>query len=179
VENPVGKSIRGVDTEAVLADTLAAMDSLEKGFICVNVQETDLAGHREDPKLYGERLVLADRGLSRIMEKMADEDFLVVTADHGNDPVIGHPQHTREKTPILVWRPSMASGLPGRHRPGFDVPGRHVSGCDVPGGLFIGERGTLADTGATVCDYFHAPPPESGNSYLGNCRGGIDGTERI
>jgi phosphopentomutase len=63
VENPGGKNLPGVDTEAVLTEALTAFDSMEKGFICVNVQETDLAGHREDPRLYAERLVLADRGI--------------------------------------------------------------------------------------------------------------------
>ena len=79
------------------------------------------------------------------MDKMNNEDLLVVTADHGNDPTIGHPQHTREKTPILAWGPKLAPG-------------------------FLGERSSLADTGATVCDFFRAPPPEFGLSYLGNCR---------
>jgi phosphopentomutase len=140
VENRRGKSIPGDDTETVLSEAAAAQDSLEQGFICVNVQETDLAGHREDPGLYGERLILADQGIRQIMDKMGDEDLLVVTADHGNDPTIGHPQHTREKTPLLIY---------GGLRAGF-----------------VGERSSLADTGATVCDFFRAPPPESGLSYL-------------
>jgi len=149
VENPRGKNIPIVDTEAVLAETLVTLDSLEQGFICANVQETDLAGHREDLKLYGERLVLADRGIRQIMDKLRDEDTLVVTADHGNDPTIGHPQHTREKTPILIWSPGIAANFAGRQE------------------VFVGERSSLADTGATVCDFFNAQAPESGCSYLG------------
>ena len=149
VENPRGKNIPIVDTEAVLAETLVTLDSLKQGFICANVQETDLAGHREDFKLYGERLILADRGIRQIMDKLRDEDTLVVTADHGNDPTIGHPQHTREKTPILIWSPSIAANFAGRQE------------------LFVGERSSLADTGATVCDFFNAQAPESGCSYLG------------
>jgi len=141
VENPHGKNIPGVDTEAMLKEGVKALDSLKEGFICINVQETDLAGHREDPGLYAERLVLADKGIKTIMNKMYDDDILVVTADHGNDPAIGHPQHTREKTPILAWNPRI-----------------------VPG--FLGERSSLADTGASVCEYFRASPPESGSSYL-------------
>ena len=137
----LGKSIPGVDTEEVLAEAARTMDSLEYGFVCVNVQETDLAGHREDPGLYAEKLVLADQGIRKIMDKMGDEDIMVVTADHGNDPVIGHPQHTREKTPVLVW-------------------GRNLAPA------FLGERASLADTGATVADFFQARPPESGLSYL-------------
>jgi phosphopentomutase len=141
VENPRGQSIPGVDTAEVLAKGAAMLDELERGYICINVQETDLAGHREDAKLYGERLVVADRGLGAIMEKIGAGDILVITADHGNDPTIGHPQHTREKTPILVYGPGVKPG-------------------------FIGGRQSLADTGATVCDFFGAPFPEAGASYL-------------
>ena len=151
VENPEGKNIPGVDTETVLAEVLVALDSMEKGFICVNVQETDLAGHREDPRLYAERLSLADQGIKRITGKLGGGDIMVVTADHGNDPAIGHPQHTREKTPILVWR-------------GEEMLDRKELSSERP--VFLGERSSLADTGATVCNFFDARPPESGSSYL-------------
>jgi phosphopentomutase len=143
VENPGGRNIPGVDTAGLLEQGAALLEEFEEGYICINIQETDLAGHREDPKLYGERLLIADRGIGLIREKLKAEDILVITADHGNDPVIGHPRHTREKTPILAY----GRGL----KPGF-----------------IGPRSSLADTGATVCDFFGAPLPESGASYLGN-----------
>jgi phosphopentomutase len=141
VENPGGTSVSGVDTATVLAEGAAALDKLAEGYICINVQETDLAGHREDAELYGERLVAADRGIKAIMEKLTGDDVLVVTADHGNDPVIGHPQHTREKTPLLVYGPQVKAG-------------------------FVGGRMTLADTGATVCAYFGAPRCEAGTPYI-------------
>jgi phosphopentomutase len=144
VENPRGKNVTCVDTEKIFSEAEVVLDSFEQGFVCVNVQETDLAGHLEDPRLYGERLVMADRGIRRIIDKLGNEDMLVITADHGNDPVIGHPQHTREKTPILAWSPCLAP-------------------------CFLGERASLADTGATVCGFFGTPPPEFGYSYLANC----------
>jgi len=140
IENP-GKNITGIDTETVLAEAGKALASLERGFVCVNVQETDLAGHRQNPLLYAEKLIIADTGIKRITDAMRKEDILVVTADHGNDPLIGHSRHTREKTPILVWGSSLEAG-------------------------FLGQRDSLADTGATVCDYFGVPAPESGQSYL-------------
>jgi len=141
VENPNGQRIPCVDTDAVLRLTLEALDGMDRGFICANVQETDLAGHQQDPGLYAHRLEQADRGLRNLVRAMAPDDLLVVTADHGNDPGIGHAQHTRERTPILVHG--------ARARPGF-----------------IGERATLADTGATVADAFGAAAPQSGTSYL-------------
>jgi phosphopentomutase len=141
VENNYGKSIAGVDTAGVLAAASAMLDELTEGYICVNVQETDLAGHREDVGLYGERLAAADSGIKAVMEKLSGDDILVVTADHGNDPTIGHPQHTRENTPLLVYGDNIKAGG-------------------------IGGRETLADTGATVCAYFGASMPEAGTSYL-------------
>ncbi|MBI3311827.1 MAG: phosphopentomutase, partial [Serratia liquefaciens] len=66
---------------------------------------------------------------------------LLVMADHGNDPTIGRARHTREKVPLLFWR----SGVQG---------------------VYLGERSTLADVGATVCDAFGAPAPQSGHSFL-------------
>jgi phosphopentomutase len=141
VENPNGRLVPGVDTEEVLRVAADTLRTLDRGFVCVNVQETDLAGHREDPGLYARRLVLADRGIADIIGLLGPEDLLVVTADHGNDPTIGHPQHTREKTPILVHGAAAAPG-------------------------FIGERLSLADTGATAAEFFGAAPPQFGASYL-------------
>ena len=153
VENPEsgrslgGLSIPGVDTEEVLAETCRVLDDFAQGFVCVNVQETDLAGHREDPALYGEKLRLADQGIAAIMNKLSEDDIMVVTADHGNDPTIGHPQHTREKTPVLVWGRRLAQEKNNR-------------------AFYLGERKTLADTGAAACNFFDAPAPESGVSIL-------------
>ena len=154
IENPClsmgealqGKSISGVDTGEVLSETIHALNSLEHGFICVNVQETDLAGHREDTRLYGEVLSLADSRIKDIIEKLGTDDVMVISGDHGNDPTIGHSRHTREKTPILVWSGKAAA----------------------KNSVFLGGRASLADTGATAAAFFDALPPESGLSYLGN-----------
>jgi phosphopentomutase len=143
VENRGGRNIPGVDTAALLERGASILDEFDEGYICINVQETDLAGHREDAELYGERLVTADRGIAAIMEKLSAGDVLVITADHGNDPLIGHSRHTREKTPILAYGQNTKNG-------------------------FIGKRSSLADTGAAVCEFFGAPFPEAGTSYLGN-----------
>jgi phosphopentomutase len=149
VENPHGKSLSGVDTPWALEETRRQLAGLQRedrpGFLCVNVQETDLAGHRQDPALYAERLAAADRGLGELLRQMAPEDILAVTGDHGNDPLIGHPRHTREKTPLLLYGKNLKPG-------------------------FIGGRETLGDTGAAALDYL-APDSEegteAGTSYLG------------
>lgn len=140
-ENPEGERISGIDTAEVLDVTLEQMQKIKEGFICTNVQETDLAGHREDAPLYAQRLITADRGIGKIIQAMKPDDILAITADHGNDPTIGHTQHTREKTPLLLYGKKIRLGN-------------------------IRPRETLADTGASVADFFGAPATESGVSYI-------------
>lgn len=141
VENPYGKSISCVDTEEVMKLTIKEMETMEEGFICTNVQETDLAGHAEKPERYAEKLIIADKYLGMMIEKMKEEDVLIVMADHGNDPTIGHSHHTRENIPVLI------------HKKGIE-------------GKFIGFRETMSDVGATAVDYFKADNTENGSSFL-------------
>jgi phosphopentomutase len=142
VENPQPfHSYSIVPTPEVMAKTLELIEQNPNAFICTNVQETDLSGHRENVAEYARILREADAGLAPILAALAPEDILVVMADHGNDPTIGHPHHTREYVPLMV----RGGGL----RPG-----------PFP------QRATLSDVGATVSDYFGAPAPENGTSFL-------------
>ena len=68
-----------------------------------------------------------------------------VMADHGNDPTIGHSHHTREVVPVLVYQQGLV----------------HTQ---------LGVRTTLSDVGATVCEFFRAPPPQNGRSFLSSLR---------
>ncbi|WP_052864943.1 phosphopentomutase [Streptomyces niger] len=71
-----------------------------------NVQETDLAGHEQDPDRYAAVLRRVDEGLAALLPLLsAPGDRLIVTGDHGNDPTIGHAFHTREYVPVLIHRP--------------------------------------------------------------------------
>lgn len=139
--NRYGESESIVDTAEVLNRTLELARQPGSRFICANVQETDLAGHAEDPVRYADRLAVADERIGDIIGAMAPEDILIVMADHGNDPTIGHPHHTRELVPIMIRCASAPTG-------------------------FIGERSTLSDVGASVADYFGVPAPENGASFL-------------
>lgn len=141
VVNPAGESIPCVDTAQVLEHTLAAVEKYETAFIAANVQETDLAGHAENVERYAAVLSIADTGIGKIMERLSGEDILLVMADHGNDPTIGHNHHTREYVPLLF----AGQGLKRD---------------------FIGRRDTMSDVGATVADYFHCSAPENGKSFL-------------
>ena len=142
VHNEAGVSISCVPTAECMDHTLEAMRSMEQGFICTNIQETDLAGHSQSSTRYREILEIADGKLPLILNEMTDDDFLVIMADHGNDPNIGHSKHTRECVPLLI-----------RYK---DRKGIHV-----------GLRSTLSDVGATVCDYFNVKAPQNGTSFYG------------
>lgn len=145
VINDYGKSITGVDTEEVLKVTIDELNKMEEGFICTNVQETDLSGHSENVEAYANKLEIADKYIGEIMEMLKDEDILLVMADHGNDPTIGHSHHTREMVPILVY-------------------GKNVNKVE------LGTRKTLSDVGATVAEYFNIISPENGTSFLKEIR---------
>lgn len=142
VSNPQGVNWQNlVDSQRIMDITRDEWRRHDTAFICTNIQETDLAGHAQDVDRYAERLQRVDESLARLMTDMQPDDCLVVMADHGNDPTIGHSKHTREKVPLLVWRPGIAAGE-------------------------LGERTTLSDVGATVCDFFGAPAPQHGRSFL-------------
>ncbi|MDN5313601.1 MAG: phosphopentomutase [Thermoanaerobacteraceae bacterium] len=130
-----------VETEKVMEFILQKMNSQHAGLIAANVQETDLSGHAMDALKYAERLMVADRYLNNVIERMKDQDMLIITGDHGNDPAICHSHHTREKALLLVY-------------------GKKLKAVD------LGERNTLSDIGATVADYFGIQKPENGVSFL-------------
>ena len=141
VTNNYGTSIPMVDTASVLQRTLEIVKEQETAFICTNVQETDLCGHRENVAAYADRLRVADEWIGKIRDALGEDDVLIVQADHGNDPTIGHPHHTREMVPLMIHS---AHSTPKN----------------------IGIRKTLSDVGATAADYFHSKAPENGTSFL-------------
>ncbi|MBA5745506.1 phosphopentomutase, partial [Escherichia coli] len=60
-----------------------------------------LFGHRRDPQGHADALVDFDGRLVEVMEKLTDDDLLIITADHGNDPTYSGTDHTREFVPLL------------------------------------------------------------------------------
>ncbi|MEC5425212.1 phosphopentomutase [Virgibacillus sp. C22-A2] len=112
----------------------------------VNIQETDLAGHAEDVDWYCDLLNETDQWLQdEFLPAMSEDDILVIMADHGNDPTIGHSNHTREYVPLLIV-------------------GNTVKETN------IGLRETMADVGATFCDFFNLPNTAEGKSFLHEIR---------
>lgn len=115
--------------------TLEYLDKEFEGLCFVNLVDFDmLYGHRRDIDGYAKALTYFDEKLPAIMDKMQDEDILMITADHGCDPgYLKTTDHTREYVPFLMF-------------------GKNIT----PGSL--NTRKTFADIGATVLQYFGIGP---------------------
>lgn len=135
------EGIPAVATEKVLDLMLQKIDEVDSGFIAVNVQETDLAGHQQSVEKFVEALKLVDQKIPEIMSKLDSDDLFLITADHGDDPTVGHSHHTRENVPLLIYQ----KGIRARK---------------------ISPRSSLADIAASVGDCFASKAPESGSSFL-------------
>lgn len=130
-----------VHTQDILELLLKKLDTTNHGFIFANIQETDLSGHSQDVTKYKNHLEMIDAYLPRILSRLHADDVFLITGDHGNDPTIGHSNHTRERTPVMMF----SKQFPARD---------------------LGIRSTLADVGASVADYFHVTKPQSGKSLF-------------
>lgn len=141
IQTQKGELYPGVDTHDLFTEFNDRVKEIDNGFFCLNIQETDLAGHAEDAKKYAQILEIADRNIGELISLLNKEDILVVTADHGNDPTIGHSQHTREFVPLLIYKSELVRKN-------------------------VGIRETMSDTAATVAEYFNVETPQDGHSYL-------------
>ena len=115
------------------------------GLCFVNLVDFDaLWGHRRNPQGYAKELERFDKKLGELIELLGDEDLLLITADHGNDPTYKGTDHTREQVPLLAYSKSMV---------GFG---------DLP------QTDTFAAVGATIAENFQCGMPEGtiGESIL-------------
>jgi len=135
------KLLPAVATEKVLNLMQSEMEAAESGLIAVNVQETDLAGHQQSAAEFARVLKMVDQRLPEIIGSLREDDLFIITADHGDDPTVGHSHHTRENVPLLVYKKNL--------QPGVMPP-----------------RKSLADIAAAIADYFKVRAPESGDSFL-------------
>lgn len=100
--NRTQNNMDGVDT------LLRVMDQDFTGLSFTNLVDFDAVyGHRRNPEGYGQALEEFDARLPEIYEKIQEDDLLIITADHGNDPTFTGTDHTREYVPILVYSPSL------------------------------------------------------------------------
>ncbi len=91
------------DDNAKVDAILDSLGRLESGLIFANLVDFDARyGHRRDPEGMAENLKRFDARLPELLDALADEDILIITADHGNDPTYKGTDHTRERVPLLV-----------------------------------------------------------------------------
>lgn len=116
------------------------------GLTFVNLVDFDaLWGHRRNPEGYGRELEKFDEKLTQLLPLIREDDLLMITADHGNDPTYTGTDHTREQTPLLIYSP----GLKGGQLPVQD---------------------SFAVSGATILDNFGLSPAEG---MIGHTLGGL------
>ena len=133
--------------------TISNEDGIEKiikyttkpfeGLCFLNLVDFDaLYGHRRDPIGYGQAIEAFDVQLKTLLEKLNDDDLLMLTADHGNDPTHHGTDHTREFVPLMCYHKNIKEA-------------KH-----------LGTRATFADLGATIADNFNVEMPVIGSSFL-------------
>ncbi|MDO7905131.1 phosphopentomutase [Paenibacillus sp. JX-17] len=114
-----------------------------EGLLFTNLVDFDsLYGHRRDPEGYAHALEVFDQAVPQLMERIGQDDLLIISADHGNDPVHPGTDHTREYVPVLIYSPSLKQ----------------------PDS--IGIRETYSDLGATIADNFGVQGIRNGQSFL-------------
>ena len=97
------REARGRTNAKGIASTTRLLEELDAGLIFVNLVETDqVYGHRHDVEGFHEALKEIDAAVAGWLELLRDDDLLVLTADHGVDPNVGHTDHTREYAPLLA-----------------------------------------------------------------------------
>src|SRR6185503_7956687 len=124
----------------------ATLDALEMApdgsFIFTNFVDFDQEyGHRRDVPGYAAALEAFDARLPELISRMRDDDLLVLTADHGNDPTWRGTDHTREQVPILCFSPRLSPGE-------------------------LGIRSTFADIGESIAHWLGLAPGAHGRSFL-------------
>lgn len=124
--------------------TIQALQTDFEGLLFVNLVDFDAKyGHRRDVQGYADCIMEFDKRLPELLSNLKDEDIIIFTADHGNDPTHHGTDHTREYTPILVYGKSLKRGVN------------------------LGTRKSFADIGCTCLEYLGvAERPEIGESFL-------------
>ena len=94
----------------------------EKGLIIANFIDYDmLYGHRRDSRGYADSLEKTDQWLAEYLPLLGEDDILIITADHGNDPTFRGTDHTREYVPLLVYQPGATSENLGIRKGFYDI----------------------------------------------------------
>lgn len=130
-----------------ISQLLSLMSAVTDSFVFVNLIDTDQKyGHRLDPAGFAESLQEIDRAIPAIVSKLKDDDLLIITADHGNDPTSESTDHSREFVPVLLFP----------HKKAYQQN--------------LGTRETFSDIACTVADYFDISADYPGSSMLNSVK---------
>ncbi len=129
--NGVTEDRTAKNNEQSIDQTIDALRNDSRGMIFSNLVDFDmLFGHRRDTEGFARALEHFDSRLPEIEAAMRDDDLMIITADHGNDPTFPGSDHTREYAPLLVY------------------------GNNARAGIDLGKRDSLADIGQTIAENF-------------------------
>jgi phosphopentomutase len=127
----VTEDLTAKNNDQTIDQTISALNAESRGLIFSNLVDFDmLYGHRRDPEGYALALEHFDRRLPEILDAMREDDLLIITADHGNDPTFPGSDHTREYAPLLAY------------------------GKSAKQSINLGTRESLADIGQTIAENF-------------------------
>jgi phosphopentomutase len=139
----ITRSIKTANNQEGIEATISAIENDESSLIFTNLVDFDMHfGHRRDVVGYAQCLEEFDAKLPEIMSKMKEDDILIITADHGNDPTWTGTDHTREYIPILIY------------------------GQNVPKAYNFGVRNSFVDIAATVSEALGMDFETTGSSCL-------------
>lgn len=139
----IGSMVRTSGNAEGIQRTLEYMQQDFEGLCFVNLVDFDmLYGHRNDVEGYAKALTYFDEKLPDILEKLKDEDILMITADHGCDPSTPSTDHSREYIPLVVY------------------------GNQIKQGVNLGTRTSFADIAASILEYFGVSQKTKGQSFL-------------
>jgi phosphopentomutase len=139
----IGRAIPTISDADGMHQIAAAIDEIDGGLLFANLVDFDTQyGHRNEVAGYAANLERFDAWLGPTLERLRQDDLLIITADHGNDPTTPSTDHSREHVPVLV------------------------TGERVRRGLDLGTRRTFADLGQTLAENFGVAALAHGSSFL-------------
>ena len=138
----VTSSVPTTSNDEGIEATIAELHAISRGLVFTNLVDFDQSfGHRNDPSGYARALESFDARLPDITSALGEDDVLIVTADHGNDPTTPSTDHSREQVPVLVAGPRVKKGAD------------------------LGVRSTFADCGGTIAEMLGVPVLPTGESF--------------
>src|SRR5690625_2929452 len=139
----ITEAVRTIDNDDGMRKLVETLNKQFTGLCFLNLVDFDAQyGHRRDPEGYANALEQFDRQLEEVLTLINEDDLLIITADHGNDPTHHGTDHTREYVPLLVYHQNIEIGKK------------------------LPIRKTFSDVGATIADNFQVKLPVYGESFL-------------